>query len=93
MSGVLLVLGGVAVCLPLLNADAHGKGLGLHGNAPAVQHFKGVPGRMAGTENQVLARERVGSLGAGDCDFPQRTVPDIQIGELALKAEVRPGVQ
>ena len=57
MSGVLFVLGGVAVRLPLLDADTYGKGLGLHGHPPAVQHLKGVPGGVAGAENQLPAGE------------------------------------
>ena len=56
MSGVLLVLGGVAVRLPLLDADAHGKGLSLHGDAPAVEQLKGVPGGVTGAEDQLYRR-------------------------------------
>ena len=77
MSGVLLVLGGVAVRLPLLDADAHGKGLGLHGDAPAVEHLKGVPGGVAGAEDQLPAGQGIGPFRAGDGDTAQSTVPDV----------------
>ena len=90
MSGVLLVLGGIAVGLPLLDADAHGKGLGLHGHAPGVEHFKGIPGGVAGAQHQMAAGEGIGAGPAGDGDGGQRTVFDGQVGELAFKADVRP---
>ena len=77
VSGVLFVLGGVAIGLPLLDADAHGEGLGLHGDAPAVEQLKGVPGGVAGAEDQLPAGQRVGPLRAGDGDTAQSTVPDV----------------
>lgn len=52
VSGVLPVLGGVAVGLPVLDPHAHGKGLGLHGHAPGAEHRKGVPGGVAGAQYQ-----------------------------------------
>ena len=54
MSREFLILGGVAIALALLDAHAHRKGLGLHGNAPAVKHLKGIPGRVAGAKEQGL---------------------------------------
>ena len=93
VSGVLLVLGGVAVRLPVLNADAHGERLGLHGHAPAVQHLKGVPGGVAGAQNQMAAGENVRALRPGDSNAFQLSAPDVQVRQLALKADVRPQVQ
>ena len=77
MSGILFVLGSIAIGLPLLDADAHGEGLALHGNAPAVEQLKGVPGGVTGAENQLAAGQRVGPLRAGDGDTAQSTVPDV----------------
>ena len=90
MPRVLFVLGGVAVRLPLLNADAHGEGLGLHGNAPAVQHLKGVAGGVAGAENQMAAGQKISALRAGDRDALQSAVPDLKIRQAMLKADVCP---
>ena len=77
MSGVLLVLGGVAIGLPLLDADAHGEGLGLHGDAPAVEHFKGVTGGVTGAEDQLAAGQEIGSLRASDSDTAQSPILDV----------------
>jgi len=77
VSGVLFVLGGVAIGLPLLDADAHGEGLGLHGDAPAVEQLKGVPGGVTGAEDQLAAGQRVSPLRAGDGDTMQGPVPDV----------------
>ena len=77
VSGVLLVLGGVAIGLPLLDADAHGEGLGLHGDAPAVEHFKGITGGVTGAEDQLSAGQGIGPLRAGDGDTMQGPVPDV----------------
>ena len=93
MPGVLLVLGSVAVRLPLLDADAYGEGLGLHGDALAVEHGKGVPGGMAGAEDQVAAGQGIGPRRAGNGDARDRAVLDIQVRQLAFKADVGPQVQ
>ena len=77
MSGILFVLGSIAIGLPLLDADAHGKGLGLHGDTPAVEQLKGITGGVTGAENQLSAGQRVGLLRAGDGDTAQSTVPDV----------------
>ena len=93
MSGVLLVLGGVAVGLSLLDADAHGEGLSLHGNAPAVEQFKGVPGGVTGAEDQLAAGQWIGPLRAGDGDTVQGPVLNVQIRQLMLKPDIRTQVQ
>ena len=94
VSGVLLVLGGVAVRLPVLDADAHGKGLGLHGDAPAVEHLKGVPGGVAGAEDQLAAGQGVGALPGRSTVMPRRAPSRMSRSvRLAFKPDVRTQVQ
>ena len=68
VAGVLPVLGGVAVRLVLLDADAHREGLGLHGHAPGVEHLEGVPGGVAGAQHQMAAGEGIEAVRTGDGD-------------------------
>ena len=58
------VLRGVDVCLPVLDAYAHGKRLRLHRNALCVQHFECVARAVADREDDLLCRERVVHAGA-----------------------------
>ena len=93
MPGVLFILGGVAVRLPLFYADAYGKGFGFHGHPPAVQHLKGVPGGVTGAEDQLPAGEGMGAGSVRNGDAPQRPLPDVQIRQVGFKAEVTPQSQ
>ena len=53
MARLCLVLGHVDVRLPVLDADAHGEGLGLHGHSGGMEHFKRVPGAVAKGKNSL----------------------------------------
>ena len=77
VSGILFVLGSIAIGLPLLDADAHGKGLGLHGDTPAVEHFKGITGGVTGAEDQLSAGQGIGPLRAGDGDTMQSPILNV----------------
>ena len=93
VSGVLPVLGGVAVGLPVLDPHAHGEGLGLHGHAPGAEHRKGVPGGVAGAEDQLPAGQGIGAIRPVHGDAGQGAAPDVQVGEAAPKPDVRPQLQ
>ena len=53
--GEVPVLGAVDEGRRVLDAGAHGKGLGLHGQAQAVQLLEGVPGTVANGQNHLGA--------------------------------------
>ena len=90
MPGVPAVLGGVAVRLAVLDAQSHGEGLGLHGHAPAVEHFKGVPGGVPGAEDQAPAGTRFPPRRAGKPDAREGSVFHPQVLQPGLEANVRP---
>ena len=57
------VLGTIDEGLGMLDANAHRKRLGLHGNAAFQQHFKGIPGGMAdGKDGPIAVHRARGSL-------------------------------
>ena len=89
MASILPVLGCVAVCLPVFDPDAHGKGLCLHRYAPVVEHFEGVPGRMAGGENQMAAGQEIGPARALHTDASQAAIPEIHVDQPAFKPDIR----
>ena len=90
MPGVPPVLGGVAVRLAVLNAQSHGEGLGLHGHAPAVEHLEGVPGGVAGGQDETPAGEAVSPLRAFQDGAGQSPIFRPQVLQPGLKADVRP---
>jgi hypothetical protein len=71
------------------DAHAYGEGLGLHGNAPGVERFKGVPGAVAGAEHQMAAGNGFRSAGAFGCNGSKGAVFDGYICEAGLEADVR----
>ena len=89
MPGVLPVLGGVAVRLPVFDPHPHGEGLGLHGHTPFMEHGEGVPGGVPWAEEQVGAGKGINALRPLRGDAPQGAVPDVQIRQPALKPDVR----
>ena len=90
MPGEAAVLGGVAVGLALLNPHAYSKGLGLQVHAPPVEHGSGVPGGMAGAENQMAAGQGLCPLRSGDPDAGEDAILNLQILQPGFKADVRP---
>ena len=90
MARKFLILGGVAVALALLDAHAHRKGLGLHGNAPAAEHLKGVPGRVSGAKEQGAAGQTVRPLRAFHSDGGKGPIFHFDIRKFTLKADIRP---
>ena len=90
MPGIALILGGVAVALPVLDAHAHGKGLGLHGNAQVPQHEKRVPGGVSGAEDQLAAGDGLCAAGRLHGDAVHRAAGRLDAGQAVLEADVRP---
>ena len=88
--GVLFILGGVDVPLPLLDADAHGEGLGLHGYGPGKEHFKGVPGGVARGQDEVAAGQDLRPLGPLHRHGGDGAVLDADVRQPVLEADVRP---
>ena len=76
------ILGSVYGFLPVLNADAHGKGLGLHGHPLGQQAFEGIPGTVADGKNRLGAR----NLLPGGQHHPGEPVP-VQRQPLHLAAK------
>ena len=88
--GVLLILGGVDVPLPLLDADAHGEGLGLHGHGPGEEHGEGIPGGVARGQDEVAAGQDLRPLGTLHRHGGDGAVLDPDVRQLVLEADVRP---
>ena len=62
MDILLSVLGKIDLFLLLLNADAHGKGLRLHGNALGMQRLEGVPGAVADGQHRLIAGDALAAF-------------------------------
>ena len=77
----------------MLNAHAHGKGLGLQRHAPAVEHGEGVPSGVPRAEHQLPARQPHLPLRPLGEDGGEGTVLDLQVSQTGLKADVRPQLQ
>ena len=90
VSGVLLVLGGVAVRLTVLNPHAHGEGLGLQADTTGVEHGEGVPGGVAGAQGQVGTGKGSRTLWSLRGNAGQAALPDVQVRQAGFKADVRP---
>ena len=76
--------------LAVLDAYAHGEGLGGHGHPRVQQHLKGVPGRVAGGQHQCVAGQVIGTLGSLRPDGGEDAVTHIQPGELMAETYVAP---
>ena len=64
MPRILFILGRVHIRLPMLDAHAHGKGLGGHGHPRAVQHLHRVAGAVAQRQQRLTAGQRIQALRA-----------------------------
>ena len=82
------VLGAVDLCLPVLDAHAHGEGLALHRDAEAVQHLKAVAGRVADREDQAAAGDGLGLSAVGERRAGEGPVLDDQTIQSRLKADL-----
>ena len=76
--------------LKMFNPDAHGKGLGLHGNVLGGQHGKGVPGAVANGQNQLAAGDPLPAAGSLQSDPREASVSVFQTGERGLKPDRAP---
>ena len=101
MAGQLVVGGGEPVpegaelgaahrLLAVLNAHADGEGLALHGQAQLVQHLEGVPGGVAGGQDQGVAGEGAGAALRLDGEGGEAAVHPGQPDELVAEADVCP---
>ena len=71
--------------LQMLDTYAHGKGLGLHGDAHAVQHPKGIPCAVTDGEDAVVA---VDDLAVLQFHTGEGVVLGLQIGDLGVEADL-----
>ena len=79
------ILGSVYVFLPVLNADTHGKGLGLHGHPLGQKAFEGIPGAVADGKDRL----GTGNGFSGGQDHPGEPAPvQRQSLHLAAKADL-----
>ena len=90
MTRILPVLGGVHVPLAVLDADPHGKGLGLHGNPGLVQHLEGIPCAMARRQHHRPHRQTVRPLPCPDVQPRQDAIPALQSLQPVAEAHLRP---
>ncbi len=60
--------------LAVLDADAHGKGLGLHGKPRLIQHFKGVTGAVTQSQEHMAGGQRHRSARSADSHGADRAV-------------------
>ena len=86
-----LGLGEGGLCV--LDPHADGKGLGGKRNARLQQQFEGIPGGVAGGEDQRVAGQVVGALGALRLQRGQLAVSDLQTGQAVSKAYVAAQLQ
>ena len=89
MARVLLILLRVHVTLAVLDAHADGKGLRLHRDVCAAQHFEGVARAVADREHRVLGGEGVVSLGRGEPQRGKTPVLPLQADDLVAEAHLR----
>ena len=76
--------------LRMLDAESHGKRLGLEIDPPPVQHLEGIPGAVAHRQDDVLRRQ---DLPAFQNDAPKLPVLDHQVIHPGLKPNLRPQPQ
>ena len=74
--------------LGVLDAHPNGKGLGGEGDPAVVEHLKGVPGRMAGGQNQRIAHLFICALRANGGETGQSTAAYRQAGQPVAKADL-----
>ena len=75
----------------MLNAHADGEALALHGQAEFLQHLEGVPGGVAGGQDQGVTGDGggVGALFRDHSDGGQAPAALDQAGELVPEADIR----
>ncbi len=82
------VLGQADGALIVLDAHTDGKGLFLHGNPRLGQHGKGIPGGVAGGQDQSVAGQGIGPLGPLHREGGQRPAGLLQPGQPVPKAHI-----
>lgn len=85
------VLGGIDGRLAVLDADAHGEGLGLHGKPRLIQHFKGVTGAVTQSQDHMAGGQVTGLPVLADGDGADRAVLYPYMLQPGVEADVRPG--
>ena len=85
------VLGGIDGRLAVLDADTHGKGLGLHGKPRLIQHFKGVTGAVTQSQEHMAGGQVIGLPVLADGDGADRAVLYPYMLQPGVEAYVRPG--
>ena len=85
------VLGGIDGRLAVLDADTHGKGLGLHGKPRLIQHFKGVTGAVTQGQEHMAGGQVIGLPVLADGDGADRAVLYPYMLQPGVEAYVRPG--
>ena len=86
---VLLILRGVHAALQMLNAHAHGKGLGLHVQPLGIQPLNRVPCAVAQGQNELSDGESVAALRSGHGDSLQGAVFRVNSLQPVAEADVR----
>ena len=93
MARQLPVAGGVYRRLAVLDADAHGEGLGLHGEAGSIQRLKGIPRTVAQSQDQSLGGNGVKGIALPAGDGSQGPALCGEALQPRTEADVRTGVQ
>ena len=90
MTRILPVLGGVHVPLAVLDADPHGKGLGLHGDSGLVQHLECIPCAVTRRQHHRPHRQTIRLPLGPDVQPRQDALPALQSLQPVAEAHLRP---
>ena len=81
-------MGGADIGLQVLDAHAHCKRLGFHGDARVKKHAEGIPGRVARSQRQSIRLQRIGAGWRIHRYSREHAAPNGEAGETVFEPDV-----